>query len=57
MLGKVEPVQWRRRVMEEVRGFLTPVQLTIPLSIYGATIFSRVRTNQTLYNPAALQDT
>jgi len=44
-------------MMEEVRGFLTPVQLIIPPSFYGALISFRVRTNQTPYTPAALQDT
>ena len=57
MLGEVEPVDWRRRVMEEVRGLQAPVQLIIPLSFYGTTIFSNARTNQIPYNPAALQDT
>ena len=56
MLGEVEPVDWRRRVMEEVRG-QAPVQLIIPLSFYGTTISFNVRTNRIPYNPAALQDT
>ena len=57
MLGEVEPVDWRRRVMEEVRGLQAPVQLIIPLSFYGATASFNARTNRIPYNPAALQDT
>ena len=37
--------------MEEVRGFLTPVQLIIPPLFYGALISFRVWTNQTPYAP------
>jgi hypothetical protein len=43
--GRKAPVELRVEVMEEVLGFLTPVQLIIPPLFYGALISFRARTN------------